>query len=269
MARTKISRIGTAVGGSSRVRNAEDRRQAILDVAETMFSENGIAAISVRSILMAAGANVAAVHYHFGSKESLIEAVFRRRADQIAQQRISNLRRALADPDETYRLERIIRAFLEAGFTNEEPEAAKRFAKLRARVSSDDTEHANRLAAGCFNESSQEFLRAFHEVLPRLTETEIAWRFHATLGVMMYTSANPTRIKILTGGVCDPSDYLEAVEHLIPLIAAMFRAPSKATSVNATHGEEITQTTNLSGRQTDERPEDTVTGGSPKSGRRI
>lgn len=222
----KVSRIGAASAGNPRIRNAEERRQAILDVAETMFAESGTAGISVRSILMAAGANVAAVHYHFGSKESLIEAVFRRRAHKIAQERSLSLRRALADPDKTYRLERIIRAFLESGFTNETPEAATRFAKLRARLASDNTEHANRLSAECFNESSQEFLRVFHDVLPHLTEADIAWRFHGMLSLMVYTSANPTRISILTGGICDPSDYIKALDHLVPLVAAMFRAPS-------------------------------------------
>ena len=95
-------------------RAVEERRQAILDVAEALFAENGIAGTSVRSILAAAGANVAAVHYHFGSKEKLVEEVFRRRAETIAIERVRGLKRALADPDTTWRLERIVRAFLES-----------------------------------------------------------------------------------------------------------------------------------------------------------
>jgi len=74
----------TPAGLSARA--AEERRQAILDVAEALFAENGIAGTSVRSILATAGANVAAVHYHFGSKEKLVEEVFRRRAEKIARE---------------------------------------------------------------------------------------------------------------------------------------------------------------------------------------
>ena len=97
---------------SASAKAVEERRQAILDAAEALFAENGIAATSVRSILAAAGANVAAVHYHFGSKEKLVEGVFRRRAEKIANDRVRGLKRALANPDTTWRLERIVRAFL-------------------------------------------------------------------------------------------------------------------------------------------------------------
>jgi len=203
----------------------EDRRQAILDVAEALFAENGIAGTSVRSILATAGANVAAVHYHFGSKEKLLEEVFRRRAEKIAGDRILGLKRALADPDKIWRLERIVRAFLESGFTGgDTPEGAARFARLRARISTEDTDLARRLLSECFNASSRQFLAALAEILPDLNEVDIAWRFHTMLGVMVYTMANPGRIQALTEGHCDPSDYLAAVDHLVPIVAATFRS---------------------------------------------
>lgn len=203
----------------------EERRQAILDVAEALFAENGIAGTSVRSILATAGANVAAVHYHFGSKEKLVEEVFRRRAGKIASERMLGLKRALADPDKTWRLERIIRAFLESGFTGSDtPESAARFARLRSRISTEDSDLARRLLSECFDASSQQFLAAFAKVLPQLDDAAIAWRFQAMLGVMVYTMANPGRIQALTNNQCDPSDYLAAIDHLVPIIAAIFRS---------------------------------------------
>jgi AcrR family transcriptional regulator len=209
----------------SAARTVEERRQAILDVAEALFAENGIAGTSVRSILAAAGANVAAVHYHFGSKERLVEEVFRRRAEKIAEDRTRGLRRALADPDTTWRLERIVRAFLESGFTGgDTPEGAARFARLRARINTEDTELARRLLADCFDASSREFIAALSAVLPDLDAVAVAWRFHAMLGVMVYTMANSGRIQQLTDGACDPSDYLDAVDRLVPIVAAMFRS---------------------------------------------
>jgi AcrR family transcriptional regulator len=210
-------------------RAVEERRQAILDVAEAQFAENGIAGTSVRSILATAGANVAAVHYHFGSKEKLVEEVFRRRAERIARERVVGLKRALADPDEKFRLERIVRAFLESGFTGgDTPEGAQRFARLRARISTEDTDLARRLLSECFDVSSRQFIAALAKTLPRLDDSEVAWRFHTMLGVMVYTMANPGRIQALTGGACDPSDYLAAVDRLVPIIAAMFRSGTAA-----------------------------------------
>ena len=206
-------------------RAVEERRQAILDVAEALFAENGIAGTSVRSILATAGANVAAVHYHFGSKEKLVEEVFRRRAEKIARERGVGLKRALADPDKTWRLERIVRAFLESGFTGgDTPEGAARFARLRARISTEDSDLARKLLSDCFDASSQKFLAALAGVLPDLDAEDVAWRFHAMLGVMVYTMANPGRIQALTAGRCDPSDYLAAIDQLVPIVSAMFRS---------------------------------------------
>src|SRR5688500_4115082 len=124
-------------------RAVDDTLQSILDAAEMLFAEHGIEGTSVRSVLATAGANVAAVHYHFGSKDRLVEEVFRRRADRIAADRMAGLHAALANPDPEGRLERILRAFLESGFTGDDtPEAAARFARLRARILSEDSDLA-------------------------------------------------------------------------------------------------------------------------------
>ncbi|MCH6551326.1 MAG: helix-turn-helix transcriptional regulator [Planctomycetes bacterium] len=55
-------------------------RERLLDVAEELFAEKGIAGTSLRTLTKAAETNLAAVHYHFGSKEALLDAVFERRA---------------------------------------------------------------------------------------------------------------------------------------------------------------------------------------------
>jgi hypothetical protein len=62
-----------------RSENHSDTRERILDVAERLFMENGYEATSMRTITSAAEVNLAAVNYHFGSKEALLCEVFRRR----------------------------------------------------------------------------------------------------------------------------------------------------------------------------------------------
>jgi AcrR family transcriptional regulator len=57
--------------------------ERLLRAAELLFAERGIAAVSLRSIMQAAETNVAAVHYHFGSKAALVEAVVRSRIDAV------------------------------------------------------------------------------------------------------------------------------------------------------------------------------------------
>src|ERR1700688_4105184 len=55
-----------------------DTRTQILDAADRLFAERGFRATSVRAITGLAGANLAAVGYHFGSKAELLAAVIRR-----------------------------------------------------------------------------------------------------------------------------------------------------------------------------------------------
>src|SRR5215471_5042092 len=65
----------------------------ILDAAEALFMEHGYEATSLRIITAAAGVNLAAVNYHFGSKEELFQSVLTRRLDPMNQQRVEILTR--------------------------------------------------------------------------------------------------------------------------------------------------------------------------------
>src|SRR5215831_15729480 len=68
-------------------------KNRILDAAEALFMEHGFEATSLRQITAAAGVNLAAVHYHFGGKEELFEAVLTRRLDPMNQERVALLTR--------------------------------------------------------------------------------------------------------------------------------------------------------------------------------
>src|SRR6187399_2213546 len=70
-----------------------DTKTRILDAAEKLFVEHGFEATSLRSLTSAAGVNLAAVNYHFGSKEELFQAVLTRRLDPMNQERIELLGR--------------------------------------------------------------------------------------------------------------------------------------------------------------------------------
>jgi AcrR family transcriptional regulator len=205
----------------------EATRQAIIDTAEKMFSDQGITAVSLRSILAEAGANTAAAHYHFGSKENLIAEVFARRAKRVADERMDRLGEVLKRDDDATLLEEIIRAFIEPGFFGgaDTREAGEQFARLRARLTTDDSELAGRLLSDVFDESSHRYMKALSDALPDLSKIDVQWRFHALLGVMVYTVTGPGRIQSLTDNACDPSDLHTAVEHLVPTLAGMFRAP--------------------------------------------
>ena len=55
--------------------SGDDTKRRLLDAAGEVFSRQGFKAATVRTICRMAHANVAAVHYHFGGKEGLYEAL--------------------------------------------------------------------------------------------------------------------------------------------------------------------------------------------------
>lgn len=93
----------------------ESTRARILDSAEYLFSEHGMNGASLRTIVAHAGVNTAAVHYHFGSKKGLLEAVFARRILPMAEERLELLADCHAGEGRPPLLHQIIAAFLEPG----------------------------------------------------------------------------------------------------------------------------------------------------------
>src|SRR6266478_6499991 len=88
-----------------------DTKQKILDTAERLFGEQGYAATSLRQVIAAAEVNVAAVHYHFGSKEDLLDAVVTRKAGPVTVARMERLDRLEAET-KPVDVERVLEAFL-------------------------------------------------------------------------------------------------------------------------------------------------------------
>src|ERR687896_2628027 len=93
------------------VKPEHETRTRILDAAEELFMQHGFEGTSMRQLTTKAGVNLAAVNYHFGSKEALVEAVFRRRLDPMNGARIAALE-ALEATGRALSPEAIIRAFV-------------------------------------------------------------------------------------------------------------------------------------------------------------
>ena len=79
-------------------------KDRILDAAEGLFAQQGFSATSLRAITAQAGVNLAAVNYHFGSKDGLLEAVFVRRLGPLNDERLALLDEAESTPGGASRL---------------------------------------------------------------------------------------------------------------------------------------------------------------------
>jgi AcrR family transcriptional regulator len=200
----------------------ETTRKRILDSAEALFATHGINGVSLRTIVARAGVNTAAIHYHFGSKEGLVEAVFARHAVPIAAERLKLLADCREAPGRRLPLEQIIHAFVAPTMRGRHINS---YARLRASMVADSSPFIASLFGKYFDESTGRFLAAIAAALPGLPAKDLHWRMHAMLGAMVYPLANPGRINRLTGGAFDPSNVDDALAQLVPLLAHMFRAP--------------------------------------------
>src|SRR5436853_6771043 len=95
------------------VKPQHETRTRILDVAEELFMLHGFEGTSMRALTAKAEVNLAAVNYHFGSKDALIEAVFRRRLDPMNAARIAELERLESEAaGRALATDAVIRAFV-------------------------------------------------------------------------------------------------------------------------------------------------------------
>lgn len=204
-------------------------RQRILETAERLFAEYGFTGVSLRTITTEAQVNIAAIHYHFGTKEELIEQIFARGAKPIAEERLRLLEACREGPGRPRLVEQIVEAFLAPGLRGDhiEVERNARFARLRARLTAETSNFGRRLLSKYFDKSSRRFLEVLGRALEDLPKQDLYWRFHCMLGILVYTMANAGRIQALTRNACDPANVEEALDHLVPIVSAIFQAPPR------------------------------------------
>jgi len=190
-------------------------RRRILETAERLFADHGLEGVSLRTIVTEARVNLAAVHYHFGSKAELFEEVFARRARVITEKRLRMLDACCEGPGRPPMLEQILEAFLRPALEDDPEGGGAAYARMRARLAAESSERSRELPSKYFDESSRKFLAALRRELPDLPAAELYWRFHILLGAMFFTMANPARIERLSDGAVDTADTEMAIHYLV------------------------------------------------------
>ena len=84
------------MSASFRNRQGNETRKRLIKIAERLFAEQGVDAVSIRAVNAAAKLGAASIHYHFGSKEKLVEAVVLDQGQRVTE-RIRERSRALAE----------------------------------------------------------------------------------------------------------------------------------------------------------------------------
>lgn len=203
-------------------------QERILAAAERLFADQGLAATSMRSITAAAKVNLAAVHYHFGSKEALVQEVFARRIRPLNEERLRLLDAHEASAgDGPVPLEAILEAFVAPSLsTARTPSERASITRLLGRTYTEPSDALRKIFAEQFGEIRDRFGAALRRTLPDLPPKDLFWRLHFAIGAMAQTMADPHRIESLSGGLCDPFDIEEATTQLVRFLTAGMNAPA-------------------------------------------
>ena len=200
-------------------------KDKILDAAERLFATSGFEATSLRSITSAAEVNLAAIHYHFQSKDALVQAVIGRRIGPINARRAELLDNALtqACPQQPS-LESILRAFLYPCFEVAYETKEVDLGRLMARIFSEPGEFTLRVFEEHIKRIALRFLEAIRAAVPQLNQETLLWRFFFTVGSMAHTMSMAHSLRALSGGICDPANIEMAVGQLVTFTAAGLKA---------------------------------------------
>ena len=208
-------------------RQAPETRNRILDAAEILFVEHGFDGTSMRMITGRAAVNLAAVNYHFGSKDALIKEVFRRRLTELNRQRLAALDRLEAEArGAALKPSRIVEAFfgtaLELAADTEH--GGHTFMRLLGRTYTEPNAFVREFLAEEYAGVLERYLGALYAALSDVPREEILWRFHFMMGAMSYAIAGTDGLQLFAGKF-DDADPVRLMPRLMSFLLGGLRAP--------------------------------------------
>ncbi|WP_260858493.1 TetR/AcrR family transcriptional regulator [Paraburkholderia sp. BCC1885] len=214
-------------------RHTGDTKSRILDAAETLFIECGYEAMSLRQITSRAEVNLAAVNYHFGSKEALIHAMLSRRLDRLNQERVKLLDRFDTMLGPRLTCEHVLGAmFIPALRLSRDPQVGgKAFLRLLGRAYTDPSSFIRDFLNGHYASVAERFFEAFQRALPHLPRDELGWRLHFAIGALSGVLAGTDTDSLITEFSQGKSmNDLQLIARLASLMVAALKAPLPDTS---------------------------------------
>lgn len=211
-----------------------DTRERILDAAEALFVEHGFEATSMRMITGRAGVNLASVNYHFGSKEALIQDVFRRRLTWLNEERLRALERfekeAKGAPLKPHQ---IVEAFFGVSLrmAADTEHGGHTFMRLLGRTYTEPSAFVRQFLADEYAAVVPRFKQALFGSLPDVPPEEILWRFHFMLGAMSYAIAGTDALQLVAEHELDEKDPEALSRRLMPFLLGGLRAPLAGQAV--------------------------------------
>jgi AcrR family transcriptional regulator len=215
---------------------SDHTRTAILSAAERLYADRGFGDVTLRDIVAEAGVNLAAVNYHFGSKDELIAELFVTRSLATNRERLKELKAAEADGGGHAGIDAIFRALVGPTLRgclgpDSDGSTAARF-MIRAsiesvppirRIKNREVDHLRKFAA------------AMRRSLPGRSEVDLYWGLHFALAMAHHTIRESERLTKLSDGSCDLNDVAGIIDRIVAVsvLALTGGAPDGKTAARA------------------------------------
>ncbi|WP_211252993.1 MULTISPECIES: TetR/AcrR family transcriptional regulator [Vibrio] len=196
-------------------------KEKILDVAEALFAEHGFKDTSLRTITSKAGVNLASVNYHFGDKKTLVRAVLNRYLEAFmppVQDALINL-----NLNDSYQMADVFESLRGPlrNLNDVRPNGTSRFMLLIGRGYTDVQGHLRWFITTRYADTLALFTQSVLKANPELTQEELFWRLHFTLGTCVFTMASSQALlEIAENDYGKAMDAKSVVDQLIPFLAA-------------------------------------------------
>lgn len=203
----------------------------VLSAAEAIFAEKGHDKASLREITGRAGVNLAAVGYHFGSKEGLAVAVFERLSRRVNKRRLDDLNAYLAAVPSGTRpdLSTIVQIFVAPYLNEEREQEALLLAQLILMHRLTSSPMTKRIIRTHFDPMAKRFIEALSQSCPGVATAEIFWRYTFMVSTVVLTITDRTadnRLARLSGGLVDASETATMRAALVRFLVGALSGPA-------------------------------------------
>lgn len=197
-------------------RDPQPTRDRILRSAERLFAAHGYDGISMRDIAAGADAQLALIHYHFGTKLDLYRAIWAARyTAEVAQRREQGLASIDFHAPVPKVVGTLVEIFLLPLLKMTEVEELQAFVAIGARECTDPKEAERGILQEFLDAPAKRFLEYFGKAMPGLSRAQIAWGYQAMLGISILYIADRTRITRISNGAARAGDTRAATQPLV------------------------------------------------------
>jgi AcrR family transcriptional regulator len=200
----------------------------ILDAAEALFAEQGFIETTMRQITREADVNLAAINYHFGSKQGLIQSVaehFLRPFSEYIEQSVVQ-HRALQD-DHSLKIEELLELLMRAllHVDQENNHALLMFTRLLELAYMKSQEELRRFIIGRYGTKLRPYIELIRSQSALMEDDEFFWRMHFVMGSVIFTLSNYTMLAEIEKNKYQSQAEIEKILHrLVPVLSAGMQA---------------------------------------------